>query len=591
MTNTEVEHDVTEDVQQLHEQLRHAVIMMVDDEPIMMEVLQTFLEYEGYENFLMVSDSTQAISEVEQQWPDILLLDLKMPEVDGFEILETLRSHPDFHRLPIIVLTSSSDAETKLKALEMGATDFLAKPVDASELALRLRNTLTVKAYQDQLTYYDGLTGLPNRSRFTDLLSWTLQNSEREQEPVAVVNLTIDRFKQINDTLGPRSGDLLLRETAERLTESVRSSDVVSFTGRQNLWQHIGRLGDDEFCIMLSGGLAANDAAYVAKRLLQSVKQPCQIEGKEVFITASIGIALYPEDATDADSLIKHARTACKVAQQHGRDIYQFFSGEMNQQALARLQLESELRHAIERQEFVLHYQPKIDALTGQVVGMEALVRWQHPQRGLVPPGMFIELAEQTNMVSAIGEWVMHEACRQTLHWHEAGLAHLRVSVNVSPQQLLNKNLMSTIDAALSSGLDPKHLVVEITESGMVGKEERVIAILNEIKNHGPLLSIDDFGTGYSSLSYLKRLPVDELKIDRSFIIEVPDNSQDCAIVRAIVGMAESLGLQLVVEGVEEQVQLDYLTGIGCRLIQGFYFSKPLPADEFEAFARARQAP
>ncbi|MDX1451962.1 MAG: EAL domain-containing protein [Oleiphilaceae bacterium] len=586
MINTASAEQLAEEVEALHEQLKNAVIMMVDDEPIMMEVLQTFLEYEGYNNFLMVSDSTKAVAEVESQWPDILLLDLKMPEVDGFQILEMLRGHPDFYQLPIIILTSSSDAETKLKALEMGATDFLAKPVDASELALRLRNTLTVKAYQDQLTYYDGLTGLPNRSRFTDLLSWTLQTAERDQEPVAAVNLTVDRFKQINDTLGPRVGDLLLKLIADRLSDSVRSSDVVSFTGRNNLWQHIGRLGDDEFCIMLSGGPATNDAAFVAQRLLEVVKQAFIIEDEEVFITASVGIAVFPEDAQDADSLIKHSRTAAKVAQQRGRDVYQFFSSEMNRKALERLQIESDLRRAIERNEFLLHYQPKINTNTGQLAGMEALVRWMHPERGLVPPGMFIDLAEQAGMVSAIGEWVIHEACRQTKIWHESGLEHLNVSVNVSPQQLLDKNLMKTIDAALSSGLDPQHLVVEITESGMVGKEERVIKILNEIKEHGPLLSIDDFGTGYSSLSYLKRLPVDELKIDRSFIIDVPENEQDCAIVKAIVGMADSLKLNLVVEGVEERSQLDYLASIGCHIIQGFYFSRPLPAEEFEAFAR-----
>lgn len=588
MTDANIADEIKADVQNLHDQLKSASIMMVDDEPIMMEVLQTFLECEGYTNFLMVSDSTTAVSQVEQQWPDILLLDLKMPEVDGFEILQALRRHPDFQRLPIIILTSSSDAETKLKALEMGATDFLAKPVDASELALRLRNTLTVKAYQDQLAYYDGLTGLPNRSRFTDLLAWTLKSSERDQEPVAVVNLTIDRFRQISDTLGPRAGDQLLKMTADRLTESVRSSDIVSFTGRHNIWQHIGRLGDDEFCIMLSGGLAANDAAYVAKRLLQTVKEPFEIDGEKVFVTASIGVSMFPDDAADVDTLIKHARTAAKASQQQGCDVYRFYSSEMNKQALERLQLESEMRLALERNEFLLHYQPKIDARTGQLAGMEALIRWQHPERGLLYPGAFIELAEHAGMVSAMGEWVMHEACRQTKRWHELGLDHLRVSVNVSPQQLLDKNLMNTIDAALSSGLDPKHLVVEITESGMVGKEDRVIDILNEIRAHGPLLSIDDFGTGYSSLSYLKRLPVDELKIDRSFIIDVPHNKEDCAIVRAIVGMAESLGLDLVVEGIEEQSQLDYVTRIGCHIIQGFLFSRPLPADEFEAFARER---
>lgn len=578
----------SEELSELHSRLKDAVIMMVDDEPIMMEVLQTFLEMEDYTNFVTVEDSTKAMSVLNETTPDILLLDLKMPIVDGFEILQRVRSHPALKRLPVIMLTSSSDSETKLKALEMGATDFLAKPVDSSELALRLRNTLTVKAYQDRLTYYDSLTGLPNRVRFTDMLNWKLKSAGRSEDAVAVINLSLDRFKQIRDTLGPMAGDELLKQTAERLSGTVRDSDVVSFTGRDKLWQQMARLGGDEFSILLSGGLVAEDAAYVAKRLLSAVKDVYQIDGQDIFITASIGIATFPNDATETDALLQNASAAAEVAKQQGQGGYQFYSSEMNQKAKQRLQVESELRYAIEKNEFRLHYQPKVDLTTNRVVGMESLIRWQHPERGLLSPFFFIDIAEQTGMIVEIGRWVMEEACRQAMEWHRKGLNNLKVSVNVCAQQLLDNELMKAIEDALSQGLSPKHLVVEITESALVGDEERIISILNQVKALGPYLSIDDFGTGYSSLSYLKRFPVDELKIDRSFLLDVPREHDDCAIVKAIIAMAKILDLSLVAEGVEEQPQLDFLADLDCNIIQGFYFSKPLAPDEFEAFVRER---
>tara|TARA_R110001583_G_scaffold21088_5_gene80297 strand:- start:13882 stop:15678 length:1797 start_codon:yes stop_codon:yes gene_type:complete len=571
-------------VDDLNTLLKNALIMMVDDEPILMEILQTFLEDEGYQNFITIEDSRLAMDRLVKDQPDILLLDLKMPNVNGFEILQQVRNNERLKHLPVIVLTSSSDAATKLQALELGATDFLAKPIDASELALRLRNTLTVKAYLDQLAFYDSLTGLPNRERFLDRLDWALLSAKRTQEPVAVIELSIDRFKQINDSLGPKAGDTLLKQIAERLSGLVRLSDVISHTGRNNLWQNLSRLAGDEFSILLPYGKASEDAAFVAGRLLNSLKDVFPIDGQDVFITGSIGIAVYPEDGTNTDLLMKNASAATEYAKQKGRDNYQFYSAELNQKAEERLRTESELRHAIQQNEFVVHYQPKVDLKTGFVKGMEALVRWQHPRRGLLSPFHFIEIAEECGLIPGIGELVMSEACQQHKIWQDKGLGNLQLSVNVSPYQFMEKHIQNTLNAASNSGMDIKFLMLEITESMLIGDEERVIEIMERIKKQGPMLSIDDFGTGYSSLSYLKRFPLDELKIDRSFLIEVPAKKDDSAIVKAIVAMAHSLELSVVAEGVEEEDQLKFMQSIGCDVIQGFYFSKALPADEFEQY-------
>lgn len=575
-------------VDNLHAQLKNAVIMMVDDEPILMEILQSFLEDEGYQNFINIDDSTLAMERLKQDQPDILLLDLKMPIVNGFDILKAVRSHELLKHLPVIVLTSASDAATKLQALELGATDFLAKPVDASELGLRLRNTLTVKAYQDQLAFYDSLTGLPNRARFMDRLDWALINAVRYKHSVAVMNLSVDRFKEINDTLGPKSGDLLLQQIADRLSGAVRFSDVVSHTGRGELWENIARLSGDEFSLLLPGGAVAEDSAYIATRLLDVMKGVFSINGDDVFLTASIGIAVYPYDADTSDSLMKNTSAATEYAKQKGRDNYQFYSKDINNKAKERLKIESELRRAIEQKEFVVHYQPKVNTQTNQVMGMEALVRWQHPEKGLLSPFYFIEIAENSGLIPAIGEWVIHEACRQNKEWQEQGLGNLKISVNVSPQQFSAKHIERTIEAALSSGMDMQYLIIEITEGMLMGDEERAIEVMREIRKQGPMLSIDDFGTGYSSLSYLKRFPLNELKIDRAFIIDVPTKREDCAIVRAIVAMAHSLELIVVAEGIENIEQLEFLKEIGCDVIQGFYFSKPLSAEQFEQYVLAK---
>jgi len=569
-------------IDELYSQLKDAVIMMVDDEPLLMEVLQAFLEEEGYHNFIKVEDSRKAIDMLQSERPDILLLDLKMPHVDGFQILEAVRGGEDIDRMPIIVLTSSTDAETKLRALELGATDFLAKPVDASEMVLRLRNTLTVKAYQDQLTYYDSLTHLPNRKLFIDRLEWLLKKARRESGRVAVLDIGLDRFKQINDSLGPAVGDEVLKQVASRMLASVRETDVLTRVGARDLWRQLARLSGDEFSILLPGVKPANSAAFVARRIQEAIAEKIVVADNEIYLSASVGIAIYPEDGMEADRLIKNAGAATAFAKQQGRENCEFYSKEINAHSRRRLSIEAELRRALAEDQFVLHYQPKLDAQSGVVKGCESLLRWRREDDSLMMPGDFIPVAEECGLIVPMGEWVIREACRQQVAWSAGAVGDLVVSVNVAGPQFHKDSLSAFIRSTLDSvAMDPKRLTLEITESMLMGDADGLIRKLHKIRSYGPTFSIDDFGTGYSSLSYLKRFPIDELKIDRSFIIEVPAARDDGAIVRAIIAMAHSLDLTVVAEGVEHVGQLEYLKSLQCDLIQGFYFSRPLPADEF----------
>ncbi|MFK8047128.1 MAG: EAL domain-containing protein [Halioglobus sp.] len=579
---------VTTETDEMYAGLKEASIMMVDDEPVLMDVLEIFLEERGYSNFTKVEDSRRAMAVLEEYPPDILLLDLKMPNIDGLQILEMMRANPLLERVPVIVLTSSTDAETKLRALDLGATDFLAKPVDSSELSLRLRNTLTAKAYQDQLTYYDALTRLPNRKLFIDRLEWLLKNAKRESQRLAIINVGLDRFGQINGSLGPAVGDEVLKQISGRFTTCLRDSDVVSRVGAKETEFQLARLGGDEFSILLPGINPAESASTVAKRIQDALHPKFEIGGSEFYISASIGIAVYPEDGIEADRLIKNAGAAMSYAKDAGQGNSQFYSKEISARTERKLNIEAELRRAIENEEFILHYQPKIDVQSGEVVGAEALIRWNNPQRGLMYPDSFISVAEDIGLIIPIGEWVVREACRQQVKWLNQGLGDFTVAVNVSGPQFNTSSLKYVIQDALQSvSMEPQRLKLEITESMLMGEAEAFIYKLHEIKSIGASFSIDDFGTGYSSLSYLKRFPLDELKIDRSFIVDVPTAKDDGAIVRAIIALAHSLELSVVAEGVENAAQVAFLRALNCDVIQGYYFSKPLATIDFEQYVRA----
>lgn len=564
------------------QQLKDAKIMMVDDESINMEVIQIYLEEEGYNNFILTDQSTQALEILDRERPDILLLDLMMPEVTGFDILAAMMENNALKHIPVVVLTSSNDAETKLRALGMGATDFLAKPVDSSELILRLKNTLTVKAYHDQLAYFDTVTGLPNRRLFLDRLDWTMQNARREEKAAAVLHVGFDRIHQIYDSFGAKVGDQLIVEVAQRLKVCLRGNDVITRHDEEKQADVPARIGGEEFSIILSTIQKIENAALVAQRIIEAIAEPFFVDGNKLFIKTSIGIASFPADAKEANQLLTRAASATNHALSIGSNNYSFYSKEINQKSAKRLKLEGELRQAIENGELLLQYQPKVDVKSQQVIGSEALIRWNHPKHGMVSPIEFIPLAEETELIVPIGEWVLHEACRQNRSWHLAGFDELTISVNVSSKQFGQPGLMPTVKQALeASGLAPQYLTLELTESVVMENAEKNIATLQHLKELGISISIDDFGTGYSSLSYLKKFPLDELKIDRSFIMDSHKNSDDAAIVSAIISLAHDMDLKVVAEGIEEEEQLLFLKQRYCDQIQGFFFSKPLPQDEF----------
>ena len=418
---------------------------------------------------------------------------------------------------------------------------------------------------------HDSLTGLPNRVLLADRLAQATAQSERYSRGFAVLVVDLDRFKSINDSLGHTAGDDMLKEVAQRLSRLLRKADTLA------------RLGGDEFVLVLNEIAGPRDAENVASKVLASLADPVVLSGIDVQISASIGISVFPEDGVDSDTLLKHADAAMYHAKKNGRSSFQFFAPVMNVFARERLELESGLRRALAQGEFELHYQPKVDVSSGRIDSAEALIRWRNPKRGLTAPSGFIPIAEETGLIVPIGEWVLYEACRQARAWQKSGMRPLRIAVNLSAQQFKQKSLVTTVREALAAAdLDPAYLELELTESAVMQDAESSIQVLRQLSSLGVRISVDDFGTGYSSLSYLRRLPLDKLKIDRSFIREVAASRDDAEIVRAIVSLAHSLHLKVIAEGVETAEQLSFLRGLGCDQYQGFHCSPPVPADEFE---------
>ena len=557
------------------EQMKNATIMMVDDEPITMEVVRAFLEDAGYRNFILVEDSTRAMEQLREYRPDVLLLDVVMPAVSGFDILGMLRQEPEFAHMPVIILTSSSDAVTKLQALDQGATDFLSKPVDPSELALRVRNTLAAKAYQDQLAYYDLLTNLPNRRLFSERTAWSIDNARREGAQVAVLHVAFEEFKRVTDTLGPKAGDEVLKQLSHRLSDNIRGSDMVSMDALDNdAWMDVFSLGGADFSILAPNVRGLTSAAVIGRRIIKSMQEPFVAEGTEVYLTPSIGIAGYPDDARDAGTLLKLAVAAS--SQTDSGERLKFYSAEMNQVSLARLRLEADLRRAVENNEFRLLYQPKVELSTGRIIGAEALIRWEREGGEIVSPMDFIPVAEETGLILEIGERVLGEACRQLARWREEGI-DLRVSVNISALQFFEGDLLAQVTSALAeAGLEPESLILEVTESILMDRVDQAVDTLFQLRKLGLGISIDDFGTGYSSLSYLKRFDVDEVKIDRSFVIDVGRSREDRALITAVTYLSHKLGARVCAEGVEDAAQLKFLSKVKCDEYQGYFCSRPV---------------
>jgi diguanylate cyclase (GGDEF)-like protein len=556
-------------------------VLLVEDNPGDARLLKEMLAEEPAAPFtLQCADRlARGMEMLSSERIDLLLLDLSLPDSHGLETFSKVYAHAP--KVPIIVLTGNDDGALALSAVKAGAQDYLFKGKLDRELLVRsMQYSIERKRYQEELEHhanYDALTGLPNRNLLHDRLKQAVF-VQRYVHPIAVVFLDLDHFKIINDSLGHTQGDKLLATTAERLHSTVRDGDTVA------------RLGGDEFVLVLND--AKEDVIFRAmQRILDSVGEPMMIGGQELCITCSAGVSVYPQDGDDVETLLKNADAAMYRAKERGRNNFQFYTSEMNALVHERLALEHNLRRALERNELLLYYQPKVDVATGVIIGAEALVRWQHPQWGLILPMRFIPIAEETGLIVPIGEWVLRTACVQNRKWQDAGLRAMAVSINLSARQFRQEGLVRTVRQILSDArLRPEHLEIELTESMVMHDVETAIGILRGLKSLGIRLSVDDFGTGHSSLSYLKRLPIDTLKIDRSFVAHIgdPDEQDDGVLAQAIISLGHTLKLNVIAEGVETDAQLDFLRAHHCDEVQGYYFGKPMPADEFAEIVGAK---
>ncbi len=674
------------------------LVLVADDDATHRKVLQKVLEESGF-RVVTAPNGKEAIDQVAKFNPDVVLLDVEMPEMDGFSVCEIIRARKTDSEIPIFIITSRDDEESVERAYKLGATDFLTKPIALPVLPHRIGyilrtctslndlrgliravpdlifivnkdgevqqglsgpdavHTQQIKALSTaseinfypcenddratncikqaletgkpqvyehilealdihletrfvprdktsvlaivrditerknsearifNLAYYDELTELPNRQLFSQSLERTIAIAQRDGQQFAVLFVDLDRFKRINDTLGHSVGDELLKEVARRLESCTRSTDSVArIDAAEDSGIKLARLGGDEFVIKLYGIDNDKMVSAIASRIISVLTPPFSCGGHQFVVTPSIGIALYPQDGETGEELLMNADSAMYRAKNFGRNNYKFYSETMRTKSLHRLDLENQIRKAIDSGQFELHYQPKVDAETWSLVGAEALLRWNHPERGSIAPDDFIPVAEETGLIVPIGQWVLREACKQVRAWSTLPTGAIPVSVNISSHQFNSDGLIEDVfDAVSGAGIDALLLELEITESVLLQDADSTLLALRRLKQAGVSLSVDDFGTGYSSLSYLKRFPIDTLKIDRSFVKDLHCDADDAAICAAILAMSRQLGLNVVAEGVESEEQLEFLRRHGCNQIQGFLCSKPLSADDFAA--------
>jgi diguanylate cyclase (GGDEF)-like protein len=551
-----------------------AQVLVVDDDRSTRGALRYTLQRDGF-HVEEAADGEQALRLLKRMRPDVILMDAMMPVMDGFTACAKLQNLPNGRSIPVLMITALEDKSSVERAFAAGASDFIPKPIHFAVLSQRVRRIIEANRAEKRvrhLAYNDPLTGLPNRSLFFDQLGRRIEEAQKTGEPVAVLFLDLDRFKNVNDSLGHDVGDRLLVAVAQRIRNSVRNADCVA------------RLGGDEFTVVLANVTNAAAAATAAQNICRSLANSFQIDGYDIFVTTSVGISMFPNDGADAGTLLKHADTAMYRAKKTKAG-FQFFEAAMEQSISERVRLENDLRRALQRNELEVYYQPQARFENNQIVGMEALVRWNHPTRGLVSPLEFIPLAEEAGLIEAIGEWVLRTACAQLQRWIQSGLPMMRVSVNLSVKQLLQPDFTQTVERALDdTGLRPYLLELEITESTLMEHAEDTLEALERLRNLGVRLAIDDFGTGYSSLAYLKRFPVDVVKVDRSFVRDVPHDADDAAIVKGIIALAHSLRLEVVAEGVETEAQREFLHAQACDMLQGYYLSMPVPADQFARY-------
>ncbi len=564
-----------------------AGIVVIDDQSPEASLLADFLRGAGYRRVATLSGCAFTVQALEEARPDLVLLDLGMTRADAFEVLRCMQADRVLRHVPVIVLAAQDELASRLHAFEVGAADFLVKPLDAGEFARRLRNALAAKAYRGQVTHTDPLTGLPNRESLLLLLDEALERALQCGTVGAVMQFGLDRFDQLGDALGPAVSDELLQAVSQRLLAGLRDSGVAGQASASSATAVLTRGSGDEFTVLLPVLEGADGAAVVAGRMIERMAAPFAVGGYEVFVSCRVGTAVFPRDSADKDMLLKQAGLARHCAGNVGRMSsrgFKFYTDELNAQSLQRLGVERELHHALERDEFRVYYQAKVDVASECLCGAEALVRWQHPWRGLLDPGEFIAVAEDAGLIVRLGEWVLREAMRQTAAWQRSGLSIPQVAVNVSSQQLQRAELYDEVREALgAAGLGGSALCLELTESAIIDSGAQVTGTLEAIKRLGVQLSLDDFGTGYSSLTYLRRFPIDEIKIDRSFVSDCDSNADSSAIAAAIISMAHALGLRVVAEGVETAEQLEVMRDSRADALQGYLFARPLSADDFGA--------
>jgi len=574
-------------------------ILIVDDTPDNLHLLSRMLTRQGY-NVRKALSGPMALTAVQTVAPDLILLDIMMPEMDGYEVCQNLKADAKTAEIPIIFLSALDDVLDKVKGFQVGGVDYITKPFQFEEVLIRVQNQLALRAAELEIrvlnaelearvkertqelevantqllemALHDSLTGLPNRALLmTDLRRSIHQAKANLNYQFAVLFLDCDRFKVVNDSLGHLVGDELLILIAHRLSCYVKPQNTLA------------RLGGDEFAILLTEIPNFHDVTTLSDQILQCFSQPFNLERHEIFMNASIGIVIGNCEYNEPEYLLRDADTAMYRAKALGKGQYHLFDPVMHTAALERLQLETDLRRGIEQEELVVHYQPIVSLITGRISGFEALVRWRHPKRGLIPPGLFIPIAEETGLITAIGYWVLSESCHQLRTWQQQNSIdpNLFVSVNLSVKQFAQPNLLEQIDQVLEhSQLSPDCLKLEITESAIMDNHQDVATILKELRKRRILISIDDFGTGYSSLSYLHSFPVDTLKIDKSFVQRLNLTSENIGLIPVIISLAKTMNMNVIAEGIELPEQLKILRELNCGLGQGYFFAKPLPGEE-----------